>query len=588
MVTCELDQDVSGEVLGFKLPPWQSLVLHRVLPSCGGLLVYLTLMCYDFALLYEHYRNNEKPIAALCTIFILFPAVISLVFTLASPPPGLQTELTAYTVNLKKKDIKWIMRQFASCIFFPVAAIGRYCYLIFWWIEAVCASWAEDESRTKEALGRAKVPSSMELYLFLQAFMHAAPHSILNILDLMSHSTKPDYDKAIMQGVSIVVSCMRMSSTATLYRRHEREKLNGKRYPWRETYLQLEFLNVSINTDMKNKSEPVEAIYDTIKPVEYQESTNLELADTQNRAISDFIKFSPRSTLHEVNYDDIYTDSDSGSDYLPPVSHRDMHQPSSTPGSDDEYVRPLSIIERVAPRRGTSTYVIEQVEITPPPVLPAPRPGSLAVWAEKIVENAESIPSWLSAPHRSKYCDEVIQDEPDIPVHVPSTLKRGLEPQDATAALVQYLGWYAFFVSRLLSIAAIINCSIVAAVILLFSHYQVMLLLLIVPQASTVRRGFYIFLAFIYLFCLMEFKVRFRHVRVWHVFWVITCTVEAILFTGLWAGLGNDMTDWWKHYLIKVIFISLLLSYMCFMVYFVLLQPKETMVYIDRKGIRNV
>ncbi|CAG9784562.1 unnamed protein product [Diatraea saccharalis] len=585
MVTCELDEDVSGEVLGWKLPAWQSLLIHRVLPSCGGLVVYLTLMCYDFALLFDHYRNKEKPIAALCTIFILFPAIITLVFTLASPPPGLQTELTAYSVNLKKKDLKWIARQFANCLFFPMAAIGRYCYLIFWWTEAVCASWADDECRTKEALRRAKAPSSIELYLFLQAFIHAAPNAVINILDLMAHFTKPDYDKATMQAVSIIVSCMRMSSTATLYRRYEREKLNGKKYPWNNSYLPLNDTN-SDDTITK-RDEPAEPIYESISkpPIDFQESiiSSNRSDDMQNKTNSDLIKFSPRSTLQEVCYDDIYTDSDSGSEYLQPMSYHDRSQTSPTAGSDDEYVRPLSIIERVAPRRGTKSYIIEEVEITPPPVIPAPRPGSIAVWAEKIVENAESLPSWLSAPPRHKYCDEIVQDEPDIPVYVPNSRRRGLEPQDATAALVQYLGWYAFFVSRLLSIAAIINCSIFAAVILLFSHYQIMLLLLIVPQASTVKRGFYVFLAFIYLFCLMEFKVRFRHVRVWHVFWIITCTVESILFTGLWAGLGNEMTDWWKHYVIKVIFISLLLSYMCFMVYFVLLQPKETIIYIEKK-----
>ncbi|KOB67783.1 XK-related protein [Operophtera brumata] len=202
--------------------------------------------------------------------------------------------------------------------------------------------------------------------------------------------------------------------------------------------------------------------------------------------------------------------------------------------------------------------MIETVNITPPPAMPAPRPGSIAVWAEKLMENAESFPTWISAPTRRKYCDhEVVQDEPDIPRRVPRSYMRGLEPQDATAALVHYMAWYTFFIARLISIACFINFFPVLAIILIFSHYQVMLLFLIVPQASTLRRSFYIFLAFIYLFCLMEFKIRFRHVRVWHVFWIIVCTVETIVFTGLWASISSsNIDDWWKEYVVKHVAIT--------------------------------
>ncbi|XP_063838896.1 uncharacterized protein LOC135087960 [Ostrinia nubilalis] len=585
MVVCELDQEVSGEVLGWKLPAWQTLLLHRVLPSCGGLLVYLTLMCFDFALVFEHFQNGNKVIGSFCLVLITCPALISLVFSLASAPPGLQTEEgAAFSVTISKKDLKWIARQLANCFFFPVTAIGRYCYLIFWWMEAVCAAYVDDKERTMEAILRARSSSPIELYLFLQAFLHAAPHAIVNLLDMIVRFSNAEYSKVAMQAVSVIVSCMRMSSTATMYRRFEREKLNGRKYPWNKNSKAL------ITKDVNDEKTPIiednnkdpDPIYETIQKQSLEFNFSIPSGDERTKANSDLIQFSPRSTQQEIYYDDIYYDSDVSSDYLPPIS------PSSPQSnSDDEYVRPISIIDRVAPRRPTYTqsqYTIEKVEIIPPPIIPAPRPGSLAVWAEKMVENAESLPSWLSAPHRRKYNDEVIQEEPDIPRRVPRSRMRGLEPQDATAALVHYIGWYAFFVSRLLSIAVFIKSSIIASVMILFSHYQVMLLLLIVPQASTVRRGFYIFLAFVYLFCLMEFKIRFRHVRVWHVFWIIVCTIETVVFTGVWASLDRGIHDWWKDFIVKVILASMLLSYMCFLVYFVLLKPRETIVYINNKN----
>lgn len=53
------------------------------------------------------------------------PALVSMIFTLASPPPGLQMELSGFTVNVQKSDAWWIVMQIANAVFFPIAAIGR-------------------------------------------------------------------------------------------------------------------------------------------------------------------------------------------------------------------------------------------------------------------------------------------------------------------------------------------------------------------------------------------------------------------------------------------------------------------------------
>lgn len=368
-----------------------------------------------------------------------------------------------------------------------------------------------------------------------------------------------------------------MASTATTYRRFAREKICGRKYPWINNKKSDDGTsNEGQENEKKTQEEPV------YEPILQRQPLLLQKTNEDDRynANSDLIEFSPSSQLHEPWF---CGDSDSGhsSDYMPPEfesrSSRKMSQ-----SSEDAYIRPISIIDKIAPLRRDAPVTIERVQITPPPAIPAPRPMSLAAWAEKLVENAESIPSWLSAPHRSKYIAQLNELEPELPRRVPRSYIRGLEPQDATAALVQFLGWYSFFVSRLLSIAAFIKCVPVVAIIVLFSHYQVMLLFLIVPQASTVRRAFYLFLAFIFLFCLMEFKIRFRHVRVWHVFWIVVCTVETIVFAGLWSTIGNNLNGWWTMFIVNIIVGGLLLSYMCFIMYFVLLKPRETIVYINR------
>lgn len=373
-----------------------------------------------------------------------------------------------------------------------------------------------------------------------------------------------------------------MAGTATMYRRFEREKLCGRNYPWNKKPITK---NEDSDEDTAKNEKPhqeQEQLYESITQKGPMRSSTPYNSDFRNTN-SDLIQFSPRTTVEmSPSFFDYDSDcSDCSSHYLPPISPVTPRR-APTYDSDEEYVRPISIIDRVAPKRRDTGYTIEKVEIVPPPVMAAPRPGSLALWAEKMVENAESIPDWLSAPPRRKYCDEVIEDEPDVPYRVPRTYMRGLEPQDLTAAIVNFLGWYTFFIARLLSIACFISIFPVLAIILLFSHYQVMLLFLIIPQAKTVKRAFYIFLAFIYLFCLMEFKIRFRHVRVWHVFWGIVCSMEIIVFSGLWASIDTSVQNWWRGFLVHVILISMCLSLMCFLCYFILLKPRETIVYIKK------
>ncbi|XP_047507532.1 uncharacterized protein LOC125051332 [Pieris napi] len=571
MVVCELDKEVSGEILGWKLPAWQAILLHRVLPSFGGLINYLVIICFDLALVVQHYQSGNRVLAGFCIILIYLPAIISLVFSLASPPPTLQPEGATFKISIQKSDLKWIFTQIANAIFFPIAAIRRYSYLIFWWVEAVYASRSDNEERTRDALMRARTPSPIELYLFLQAFIHSAPHAVVNILDMMANFSNPVYDTMQLQAVTIVASSLRMASTATIYRRFEREKICGRRYPWNINVT--DDNNASNKTDDQSYLKEEEPIYETISHRKLY-MPSLSLQKPRVEVISDMIQFSPRQSERTTVYEDdlYYGESDTSSDYMTPAVDKRYD-------SDDEYIRPVTIIDRVAPRR-SDAYKVENVAITPPPVTPAPRIASIAVWAEKLVENAENLPTWLSAPPRRRHLD--LQTEADLPLprHIPSSRIRGLEPPDVSASFIHFLGWYGFFISRLLSLAAFINLSSYFSIIVLFIHYQIMLLFLIVPKAPTVRRGFYIFLAFIYLFCLMEFKVRFRHVRVWHLFWFLVCTAEIVIFISLWATINNPLHFWWKNFVVLVTLCSMAFSYLLFLIYFVMLQPREIVVNI--------
>lgn len=56
---------------------------------------------------------------------MILPALLSLIFTLASPPPGLQTEESAFTVTINNDDVRWIFEEILKTVLFPISVCGR-------------------------------------------------------------------------------------------------------------------------------------------------------------------------------------------------------------------------------------------------------------------------------------------------------------------------------------------------------------------------------------------------------------------------------------------------------------------------------
>lgn len=70
-------------------------------------------------------------LAVFCLMLLYLPALIALVFTLASPLPTLQPEGASFKVKIQKSDLKWIFTQIVNAIFFPIAAISRYVFFFY-------------------------------------------------------------------------------------------------------------------------------------------------------------------------------------------------------------------------------------------------------------------------------------------------------------------------------------------------------------------------------------------------------------------------------------------------------------------------
>lgn len=150
------------------------------------------------------------------------------------------------------------------------------------------------------------------------------------------------------------MSSLRMASTATVYRRFEREKICGRQYPWKTNSEVLIENATNEETEINNKAEvkQEEHIYETLPPRRSERTSLISQNTNESRSkiVSDMIQFSPRSNVTEPFFNDEGCCSDASSDYLQPIPVNKSRRSSSLE-SDSEYVRPISIIDRVAPRR---------------------------------------------------------------------------------------------------------------------------------------------------------------------------------------------------------------------------------------------
>lgn len=158
----------------------------------------------------------------------------------------------------------------------------------------------------------------------------------------------------------------------------------------------------------------------------------------------------------------------------------------------------------------------------------------------------------------------------------------GIEEEDIVAKFISFLGWMMFLVMRMLSLSvfAVFYPDVCGYICL--AHYVLMLIALInetrFTEVKWQRSAFYLILAYIYIFNLMEFKVKFRNVRSWYGWYFVLVFVQNTAMTAAWYGFAEFLDTWWFEFMLLTIVQSGLLSLGCFVAYFLYLKPSDKMV----------
>lgn len=177
-------------------------------------------------------------------------------------------------------------------------------------------------------------------------------------------------------------------------------------------------------------------------------------------------------------------------------------------------------------------------------------------------------------------------DEPDFIMPTRKKMIEGIEQEDFVAKAVAFTAWVLFLIQRMIALSAFFFFYPWECTLLCIGHYVAMVLFLFVEtrfHEKIERTVFYLFLAYIYVFCILEFKIKFNKPRYWFVGYVTCVLIQNLSITLIWY-YRQEFESWWFEYLFAAVLLSLCYSIMCLLVYFFLLKPPDKVLFENVDG----
>lgn len=344
-----------------------------------------------------------------------------------------------------------------------------------------------------------------------------------------------NYDTAFVQGVSIVFGLIKMSMSAESYQRFESKKLVGKNYPWHpmkhEQKMQRSFSENDIVIKSKDEYFP---ILDHSKMNDYPSEVNLF-----DQNITDDEKLN--STVEQNVHNEV-------------GNREHSHRKKNSQNKMEETLHQLSNLRKSFLSRINSFVSPEEQ-------------GS---------DGTENNVKQLNLLNNDE------NDNIDCVLPTRRQVILGIEEDDLVAKFIAFLGWNFFLVMRLMSLSSFSVFHIDICGYICLAHYCGMLVMLFHETKLLVkwqRTAFHFILAYIYLFNLIEFKIKFKRVRFWYLFYFFIVFAENFGMTFYWYFLEVYLDTWWFELIFLVILQSGIMSLMCFLLYFFYLKPVDKILY---------
>lgn len=428
---------------------------------------------------------------------------------------------------------------------------------------------------------------------------------------------------AFVQSLSVIFALIKMAMTVESYQRFESQKMVGRSYPWLAPH-QVQTKSTTFRRTLSAQGE-----ISTLSAAENGKTLISEDRKSMNVDVNNFDEKNEK-TLKGIEFISNITDDDKLNSVKFQVPDEiDAGRPSSSQQNipDDDLIENINEIKEYL--RNTSDNLdldsptlrnfddnLDRVPSLPPP----PRPTStkhpyldklnrLSTFKDMLVFNAENyikekiprIPEGMFEHHKKEKEVKTVPepsatfaasptsptsftDETDILLPTRKTVVDGIESDDLVAKFISFLGWVMFLLMRMISLSVFAVFYPVFCAWICLAHYLFMLLCLINETRFTgkwQRTSFYFILAYIFIFNLMEFKVKFKNVRRWYVGYFLLVMAQNIVMTIVWYQFTLFLDSWWFEFMFLVILQSGIMSLMCLILYFFYLKPKEKVFFVN-------
>lgn len=429
----------------------------------------------------------------------------------------------------------------------------RFAEQCFWSIEAYRAN--DDE--VEELLQNAERNSVFELYHFLQAYLQAAPQILFQLHIIFRQTsrfnkitgkyilfnTKEITNKinefliVDMQVFCVLLSLTKMAMTTVSYQRFKSQKLAGRKYAW--------------------KKEPIIQTLQEVYSPNLQESILPENAHTS-------------TSVEEP-------ETNESENIIENKRHSGYETENSEPEADRQIVtletsRRNSGLSETSSVFNTNAKIkqADQTDMDDIKQMPNTRSNS------DISESSDSEEKQL----RKKHSNVV------IPMKVISY--KGLPEDDSAGKLVSFFMWFCFIMPRMLCLSAFAYFYPNDIWWICSSHYIITLGFLLydahISDIPYYRSIFILFTSYVYMFCLIEFKIKFKKVKFIYNGYFFLIYLENLVMTSIWYFNIDFENDWWYKYVFYLICGSSLISVSSIMLYLMVLKPKKIVL---QQELRN-
>ncbi|XP_017769825.1 PREDICTED: uncharacterized protein LOC108557701 [Nicrophorus vespilloides] len=174
-------------------------------------------------------------------------------------------------------------------------------------------------------------------------------------------------------------------------------------------------------------------------------------------------------------------------------------------------------------------------------------------------------------------------DEVDIAIQ-PIRYIRALPEDDLVGKVVSFLWWMCFLLARFFAISTFAYFYPRDVIWLLVSHFILCVAILLYDvRAYVVRRTkavFFIFIGLVYIFCIIEFKKKFKKARLIYTGYFLLVFIENLTMCLVWwySELEDIYNVWWFKFSFNMTLICSFLSFTTMMLYTCVNRPDKVIV----------